>query len=73
MFGLSVPVRVGKTKNENEVWSPQVSLSRGTLVCTMTLYRILGVGMRKGLVRGLEFFVIFHKPLSITTEYVVAW
>ena len=44
MFGPSVPVRVGKTKNENEVWSLQVSLSRGTLVCTMTLYRILGVG-----------------------------
>ena len=73
MFGLSVPVRVEKTKNENEVWSPQVSLSRGTLVCTMTLYRILGVGMRKGLVRDLEFFVIFHKPFSITTEYVIAW
>ena len=50
----TVPVRVGKTKNENEVWSLQVSLSRGILVCTMTLYRILDMGIG-GLVRGLEF------------------
>ena len=61
MFGPAVPVRVGKTKNENELWSLQVFLSRGTLVCSMTFYRILGAedDGGGGLVRGLEFFVNF--------------
>ena len=45
-FWSCIPVRVGKTKNENEIWSLKVSVSIGTLVCTMNLYRILGVGDR---------------------------
>ena len=60
-----------------KVWSLQISLSRRTLFRTRALYRILGVGDTgrggEGLVRGLEFFVNFHKPFSITTECVVVW
>ena len=30
----------------------------------------MGAG-REGIVSGLDFFVTFHKPFSINTEYVV--